>query len=174
MQKSHLIGPPFVMEKEDFDNESEVLLSDIIKEKLIRKDTEVERVKKEDNELGFRPRTMSDPLCRENYCQTRKNRYPESYGRSGSQCCEPGKKHTHFANSKQIAQSIYPDFLSSIPSENPTELKKIIKKLLTDNEERKCEANVDLTSNGPSKKSLLAWYRREYGLSFDESKANIT
>lgn len=150
-------------------------ITDIINNKVSFEDSQVYKVKEEYERLQ-RPRTMSDPLSRDYYRQAQKNRYPESFGRN-NQCCKKGNgdKHTHFANSKQIAQSIYPDFLSSLPNENPAELKKIVKKLLSDNEERKNDETIDVQSGkGPSKKALLAWYRREYGLSFDEAKANIT
>lgn len=138
--------------------------------KVILNQSQVEQVKRDE----FRPRTMSDPLSSKYYRQARKNRYPEAFG-CVNQCCKTRVKHTHFANSKQIAQSIYPDFLSSLPSDNSNEeLKNKIKKLLTDNEKRNSGEVFDVpASKGPSRKSLLAWYRREYGLSFDESKANI-
>jgi hypothetical protein len=113
-------------------------------------------------------RAMSDPIssASEYMKRDKKNRCLECL--HSHRFCERQRKHTHFANSKQIAQSIYPDFLSSIPNEleHPSDLKlsKIKHRVLEYNHSSCLELS---DSKGPSRKSLIEWYGREYGMSFD-------
>lgn len=153
-------------------------LDDIIREKNEadpRETKEEQKSSRDDNlsdnsERGPRlHRTMSDPVSftSEYLKRAKRNRCAECL--YSNRFCESQHKHTHFPNAKQIAHNIYPDFLTTIPNEsgNFGELKKKIKHRVLEHSYSSCVELSD--SKGPSQKSLIEWYGREYGISVDHS-----
>lgn len=156
-------------------------LDDIIREKNevdVKKTSEGQEPARGENLPGYTKtrlhRAMSDPVSFTNEYQKRAKRNRCVDCLYSYRFCESQHKHTHFSNSKQIAQRIYPDFLTSLPNESGScgDLKKKMKHRVLEHSYSSCVELSD--SKGPSQKSLIEWYGREYGISVDHSCKECT